>query len=58
MADTENKTIQIRTNSTLFERWNTFVNRQKSDNNLSKVDEVLDLVMDQVDRFEKEQNFT
>ena len=40
MADTENKTIQIRTNSTLFERWNTFVNRQKSDNNLSKVDEV------------------
>lgn len=58
MADTENKTIQIRTNSTLFERWNTFVNRQKSDNNLSKVDEVLDLVMDQVDRFEREQNFT
>lgn len=58
MADTENKTIQIRTNSTLFERWNTFVNRQKNDNNLSKVDEVLDLVMDQVDRFEKEQNFT
>ena len=58
MADTENKTIQIRTNSTLFERWNSFVNRQKSDNNLSKVDEVLDLVMDQVDRFEREQNFT
>ena len=58
MAETENKTIQIRTNSTLFERWNTFVNRQKNDNNLSKVDEVLDLVMDQVDRFEKEQNFT
>jgi chromosome segregation ATPase len=58
MADTENKTIQIRTNSTLFERWNTFVNRQKNDNNLSKVDEVLDLVMDQVDRIEKEQNFT
>lgn len=58
MADIENKTIQIRTNSTLFERWNSFVNRQKSDNNLSKVDEVLDLVMDQVDRFEKEQNFT